>query len=274
MIKKSKKRKTVGCIVARTVSSRLPLKVLRDVVPGLAMIDLIVQRAKLSENLDKVYLCTSQEPVDDILEDVALRNGVNLYRGSSNSVIERLLSVADKENADTLVRITGDNVFTSFEYLDDLIETHHKNDLDYTRIGFLPLGATPEVINLESLRDCNLRMDPEVSEYLMLYMFNPKTYHCGVAKIESLPDLSSYTLTVDTPNDLIRTRMILSRINMAPVDVTLEHIAAELPVIDQSLVRINDSVLIKLPYEKMISFSEFKIKMNKKISDSLSINIK
>jgi len=38
--------KVVACIIARTVSQRLPLKVLRDFVPHLCMLDFLIQYAK------------------------------------------------------------------------------------------------------------------------------------------------------------------------------------------------------------------------------------
>ena len=67
----TKNKKTIACIIARTVSKRLPLKVLRNVTEQFSVLDFIIQRLKFVNNIDKVYLCTSSEPVDDIMEDVA-----------------------------------------------------------------------------------------------------------------------------------------------------------------------------------------------------------
>ena len=99
--------KVVACVIARTVSKRLPLKILRDLKPGLSMIDFLIQRIKSVDKIDEIYLCTSEEAVDDILADVVSRNGIKLYRGSADAVIERMLAVGDIEKADVLIRITG-----------------------------------------------------------------------------------------------------------------------------------------------------------------------
>ena len=104
--------KVVACIIARTVSKRLPLKVLRDLINGVSMIDFLVQRIKKVSEIDEIYICTSINIVDDILEDVAIRNDIKIYRGSEDEVIERMISVGDLEQADVLLRITGDNPLT------------------------------------------------------------------------------------------------------------------------------------------------------------------
>ena len=65
-------KKTIACVIARTVSTRLPLKVLRNVVNEYSMLDFMIQRLKLVKNIDDIYICTSHEMVDEILEDVAL----------------------------------------------------------------------------------------------------------------------------------------------------------------------------------------------------------
>ena len=44
-------------------------------------------------------------------------------------------------------------------------------------------------------------MDRAVSEYMMLYLFDPKKYRCGYIKV-SEKDYSTYNLSVDTQEDL------------------------------------------------------------------------
>ena len=152
--------KTIACIIARTVSTRLPIKVLRDLTPGTTMIDYLVQRLKTVQRIDEIYICTSSQPVDDVLEDVAIRNGVKLYRGSEDKVIERMIDVGTEEAADVVLRITADNPFTTTEYIDEQIQFVIENELDYARIVEVPIGASPEVIRFSALKDCYAKMDP------------------------------------------------------------------------------------------------------------------
>ena len=138
--------KTVACIIARMGSSRLPGKVLAPVSPGYPMMKFIVERIKMCQQVDEIYICTTKEKEDDPLEGLAKELNVGIYRGSTEVVIERFMTVGENTGADLLIRITGDNVFTSYEYLDQQVELAKKENLDYVRIIDAPLGATAEVM--------------------------------------------------------------------------------------------------------------------------------
>lgn len=260
--------KTVACVIARTVSTRLPLKVLRNVSGEYSMLDFIIQRLKLVENIDEIYICTSFEAVDDILEDVAAKNCVKVYRGSPDRVIERLVSVGEISQADNIIRITGDNVFTSYEYLNEQIQIHNVNSLDYTRIIDVPIGATAEVMSLSALRRCYESIDPAISEYLLLFMFSPSNYNCGVVRIQSLKESSDYTITVDTPADYNRTKKILESFDGNPLEIQLKEIV---DLIDEHQIEnsiYNASGIVKMPYGKEITFEEFHQDMANRIEQS------
>jgi spore coat polysaccharide biosynthesis protein SpsF len=266
--------KVVACIIARTVSKRLPLKILRDLAPGLSMIELLIQRVKTVSEIDEIYLCTSQESVDDILEDVAARNGIKLYRGSADAVIERMLAVGEIEKADVLLRITGDNPLASVEYIPQQLSLLLRNKLDYTRVIDVPIGATTEVMTTEALKRCYATMDPGVSEYLMLFIFEPKHFKCGIIKAFQ-NDYSNYSVTVDTPDDLIRTKGILKLLSQDPEKILLKDIIGlytdknvQLPAM---IIKSGGS--IKYPYEKVISFEEFNQDMKRRKENSTIVKL-
>jgi spore coat polysaccharide biosynthesis protein SpsF len=265
--------KTIACVIARTVSTRLPLKVLRQVTPGYSMLDFMLQRLKRVAGIDKVYLCTSSEAVDDILEDVAEANAVHLYRGAADAVIERIIAVGEQENADNVIRITGDNVFTTCEYLDRQIRIHQQSGLQYTRIIDLPIGATAEVMTLEAVRDCYGKIDPAVSEYLLLYMFDPNAYRCGTLRISGLPECSRLSLTVDTPADLQRTRDILRRFQGEKLDIRLNDILSIVERCELPQVVIPETAPLKMPYGKTVTFGTFLADMQARAAKSQQITI-
>lgn len=261
-------KKTIACLIARTVSTRLPLKVLRNVVEEYSMLDFMIQRLKLVKNIDDVYICTSHELVDDILKDVADKNNIKIYRGSPDAVIERLIAVGNIEEADNIIRITGDNVFTSYEYLEEQINIHNDNDLDYTRIIDVPIGSTAEVMKLSAVKECYDLIDPAISEYLLLYMFKPNHYKCGVLCLNNIDKSSNYTITVDTQEDLERTKKIFSLFKQDPLKITLKEIIS---IIDNNKLpnsKIELTGNVKMPYGKEISFEEFQSDMNQRIKES------
>lgn len=262
-----KSNKTIACIIARTVSTRLPLKVLRTVHDSVSMLDFIIQRTKLASLVDEVVLCTSEEAVDDILEDVAKKNNVDIYRGNVKE-IARMVGIGEQRDAEILIRITGDNVFIAYEYLNDQIELLIKNDLDYVRLVDLPFGSSAEVIRRTALEDCFQAMDPSIDEYLTLFIFDPDKFNCGVVKVEK-SKYSHLTVTVDTPADLTRTKEILASISVKEkAQIKTTDI---IKIIDKK--NIPNSIyqptgLVKMPFNETITFKDFSDDMRERVSKS------
>jgi spore coat polysaccharide biosynthesis protein SpsF len=267
--------KVVACIIARTVSKRLPLKVLRDLRSNVPMLEFLVSRIKAVECIDEVYICTSTENVDDILEDVATRCNVKIYRGSADEVIERMIAVGDIENADVLLRITGDNPFTSTEFIPLQLSLLLDYKLDYTRVIDVPIGATAELMTFDALKKCNKMMDPSVSEYLMLFMFEPENFKCGVVKPFS-NDFSGYSLTVDTYDDFNRSRGLLNALNWNNTDSILLDKIIEVyqnERIELVAKKISAGGDVKLPYGKIIPFAEFALDMQRRVNKSKIVKL-
>jgi len=259
--------KVVSCIIARTVSTRLPLKVLRSIGGENTMLDFMIKRLKQVPSIDEVFICTSHEAVDEIMEDIALRNGIRVYRGSPDNVIERMLSVGQLTDADILLRITGDNPFTSVEYIDQQIQLLRQKKLDYVRLIDVPIGATAEVMKRDALIRCNDLMDPSVSEYLMLFMFEPRNFKCGVIK-PFLKDYSNLSVTVDTPGDLTRTQAIVRYFTGPSLQIKLSDIVTAIEERDIPNAMIKPSGEIKLPYGKSMDFMDFQKDMTRRIEQS------
>lgn len=268
--------KVVACIIARTVSTRLPLKVLRDFGPHLSMLDFLIQRVKNEKSIDKVYLCTSNENVDDILEDIAYRNSIEIYRGSADEVIERLLSVGEIEEADILVRITGDNPFTAVEMISKQINFLEKHTLDYVRLTGLPIGATSEVFTYNALIECGKIIDPKKSEYLMLYLFEPKYFKTGVIKLYE-NDFSEYSLTVDTQDDFIRSKLLLKHFIVEDKFKEMDLFSLIRIITDQSILlparKFASGETVKMPDDRVISFDSFQEDMKRRVNESILLKL-
>lgn len=202
--------KTVACIIARTNSRRLPQKVLKEIA-GKKTIEHLIDRIKKAKSVDKIYLCTSVNPDDSILQNLALENGIESYAGSEDSVIDRMLDVSEMENADNVIRITGDNIFCDSVYIDLMVKYHIKNNAEYTRTEYLPIGTTAEVMSVESLKKVYKKMDPNFSQYLLLYTFDPETNNCTVLIPPGEHRHPNWSLTVDTPEDWERVEALFQQ---------------------------------------------------------------
>ena len=248
----------IATIIARTTSTRLPLKCLRSIdSQHRNMLNFIIERCLSQSSITRTVLCTSEENVDDIMEDIAVKSGADLYRGASESVIDRLISVAKTYSPKYVVRITGDNVFTATELIDAQVNAAEAHDLDYVRLGNCPLGTTAEIIKTEALFELYDTMDRAVSEYMMLYLFDPKKYRCGYIKV-SEKDYSTYNLSVDTQEDLDRTKRLLEDIApQSPAALTLDNLLSRIDEAPEAYPRVSLESSIKYPYEKRITYQEY-----------------
>ena len=97
----------LAIVQARMSSTRLPGKVLKK-LDREPLIKILFQRLSLSKMIDKIILGTSASEENDVLEDYVKSLGYEVYRGSEDDVMQRVIEAAESVNADVIVEITGD----------------------------------------------------------------------------------------------------------------------------------------------------------------------
>jgi N,N'-diacetyllegionaminate synthase len=199
----------VVLIAVRMKSARLPGKALLPLSgkPVLAHLVERVARARLPRGL---VICTSTHPDDQVLLEWAARLGVPAYAGSEDDVLDRFLKATDREGADLVVRVTGDNPLTDPAAIDAMIQLHCREGADYTYTDDLPRGTRPEVISVSALRRAHeLAEDPLGSEYMTLYFKeHPEVFTLVRWEAPETVRRPHYRLTLDTPEDLELLRLM------------------------------------------------------------------
>lgn len=261
--------KTIACIIARTNSTRLPEKVLREVISEVKLIEYLISKVKKAKQIDEIYLCTSIDKNDEILLEIAKKNNIKFYAGSKDSVIDRMLEVAKIENADNVVRITGDNIFTDEIYLDLMMKYHLKNFPDYTRTEYLPIGITSEIIKVSALKKCKEQMNPNESQYLLLYIFQPENFKCQVLIPEKKHSKPTMTFTVDTPEDFERTLKLVEekKEGLLNFDEILNICKSK----DIPNTEYEAGAAVRFPSNLIFSFKAFRTEMDMRIENSTKI---
>jgi N,N'-diacetyllegionaminate synthase len=196
--------RTLILIAVRMKSTRLPGKALLPIA-GKPVLDHLVERLRLAAAVGNLVLCTSSHPQDRVLLEEAARLGIEAYAGSEDNVMARFLDVAERQHADVVVRVTGDNPLTDPDAIEAMVRQHCAEGADYTFTDDLPRGTRPEVISVPALRRAHdLAEDPSGSEYMTLYFKNnPAVFTLGRWSVPN-PELRRpmYRLTLDTPEDL------------------------------------------------------------------------
>ncbi len=250
----------IGAVIeARMSSSRLPGKVLTELIEGWPMIDLIVGRVKTAKRLDKIIVATSQSKNDDVLVQHCIDQGISVFRGSEKDVMERSLGAAQSLSLDWMVRLTGDNPFVDGLLLDDLITFCLDGQYDYaatTMMGHskswkaereFPRGLSAEVVRVSTLETvAEETIGSSLREFTTFAVYDePERWSVG-----AFPSVGRYVdwkypdlrFTVDTPSDLELARSIFESLSKGfPLQFGTEEVI-QLVANNPELAKINASI--------------------------------
>ncbi len=132
--------KTGFLIIGRLKSTRLPKKLLLD-IQGRPILAHMFDRIKQCKRIDEIIICTSTNPKDDPLKDLAKQENISIFRGDENDVVKRLYDAAMHFNLDYITHITADCPFVDHVYTDKVVEAYEKTGADLIRALKLPHGA-------------------------------------------------------------------------------------------------------------------------------------
>jgi spore coat polysaccharide biosynthesis protein SpsF len=217
----------------------------------------LIERLKMAKTIDEIVICTSTHPDDAILVDLAQQWGVKALIGSEDDVLSRLILAANLYKADAVIRVTGDNVLTDPKTIDQMVVHHINKNADYTRTNGLPLGVTAEIMSATMLpRLHQIMPDPNLSEYMMLYAFDPEHFHCEVFDAPAEVSRPHYSLTVDTPADLELIRHLYAELSTSDGGPTIRDVVALLDKNPNLLHAISSESPIRMPGGTTITFGE------------------
>jgi spore coat polysaccharide biosynthesis protein SpsF (cytidylyltransferase family)/sialic acid synthase SpsE len=217
------KSKVGGVIVARCTSSRLPNKAILK-IQGRETIALLIERIKRCQNLEYVILATSTDSSDDILVDIAEREGVFTFRGSLENLSQRFYEASQHYNLDYIARITGDDILRDEVMIDEIIESHLHHSCDVTFTANMPYGTTSDVFSVNAintiLKNANV---PSNTEYLEWYLENDRYF--SVNYVESPYQFNSdLRMTLDYEEDLLFFSRIFEHFYLDNPEFTLAEV--------------------------------------------------
>ena len=187
-------------ITARLKSTRLPRKLMLELNKK-PVICQMIDRLKLSKILDRIILCTSTNPQDKPLVDIAASKNIDCFVGSEDDVILRLYEASRKFKLDYALNITADCPLVSLEYIEKIVDKYRETKADLIRCLQLPIGFYSYGLKIEAMkRVCEIKKGGE-TEVWGRYFTDTGLF--DVVDIDIPPEHTrpDYRLTLDYPED-------------------------------------------------------------------------
>ena len=166
----------------RTGSTRLPKKALYE-IKGKTTIEYLIDRLKKSKYAEKVIVCTTELKEDDILCDIAERNDIDYFRGSSPDKLMRWLGATERYGVDFFVNVDGDDIFFDAELADICFEQRKDVDFIEGQGQYNDVyGVSSHALNMV----CESKQSDE-TEFIKPFFYDIKEY-INIQKIVNVPD--------------------------------------------------------------------------------------
>ncbi len=219
---------TLAVLQARMSSSRLPGKVLADLV-GAPMLLRQIERILRCRAVDRLVVATSTDPSDDTLVETVRRAGYEIARGSLDDVLDRFASVAKAADPMHVVRLTGDCPLLDPLIVDAIIAQHLATGADITTNAVsptLPDGLDVEVMTAKALAEAadEALLAYEREHVTQFFYRRPERYR--ISHYRHSPDLSGMRWTVDNPEDLEFVREVYAALYPSRPDFGLADVLA------------------------------------------------
>ena len=197
--------KVVTIIQARMGSSRLPGKVLMDIA-GRPIIAHVIERAQAIHGVDQVVLNVPAQDAAAFGQQACRVYGVP---NQEQDVLASYLYVAEQEQADVIMRITGDCPLLAPELCSDVLDLYKSLDDDWAycandtlRSGF-PDGTDCEVVSIDALRKAAECAETAFErEHVTIWLRRGLANYGVLAPYGWQMDLKNAKWSVDTKDDL------------------------------------------------------------------------
>lgn len=245
------KKSILIIIQARMGSMRLEGKVLREVY-GYPILWHVVNRVKKSYFASEVIVATTENKEDDAIYEYCSTNNINVFRGSSEDVLDRYYKCTKKLKCDVIVRITADCPLHDSNVIDKVIKIYLEENYDYVSNILLdytyPDGLDVEVFSFQALEEAwiNATLLSEREHVTPYIKKNEKFKKLNVYSERKYP---MYRLTVDCLEDYQLIRKIyegIGKVNFG-LDETIDFLNK-----NPELVKLNGHYKINEGYEKSL----------------------
>ena len=240
--------KTVVIVQARMASTRLPGKVLKEVLDK-PLLEYQIERLRRVKSADQIVVATTLNDKDRAIVQFCERLSLPCFRGAEEDVLSRYHAAATVFNADVVVRVTSDCPIIDPDIVERVLLYYHENatELDYVSnclTRTYPRGMDTEVFPFRILEDAFLEAtEPVDREHVTPFVYR-QMQRFRLANVSYHKDLSCHRWTVDTGEDFALIQRIIESLYLRIPAFRMEDVL-DLFDRDASLFQINAHVAQK-----------------------------
>lgn len=219
--------KTVIIVQARMTSTRLPGKVLKQVL-GKPLLEYQIERLQRVKLANEIVIATTTNETDEPIVELCNRLAVAYFRGSEDDVLSRYYGAATAHKADLVVRVTSDCPLIDPQVIDTVIDYCLQNQSHYDYVSnslerTYPRGMDTEVFSFSTLQQAfgEATAQPDREHVTPFIYRQPARYRLG--HVIYSEDCSHHRWTVDTPEDFELIQKIIEEIYPSEPCFTLEN---------------------------------------------------
>lgn len=176
----------------------------------------IIERLCRVVKPENILIATSDGSTDDVIAAYAKKIGIDCFRGSLNNVALRFYEAAASKGWKYATRINGDNIFVDLPLLKTMLAIAAENKYDFisnVKGRTYPKGMSIEIIRVDFYAQQlhHIQQSAYHSEHVTSYIYENEglgEYHFQYNT--EMAELAGIQLALDTPEDLQRTRNIVT----------------------------------------------------------------
>ena len=243
----------IGCIIqARMGSTRLPGKVMKVIDGKNPSLQYTINQLKSCKLLDKIIVATTNLPEDDVIENYLKNLGIDVFRGSSDDVLDRYFQCAKYYDLSSIVRITADCPLIDPNIVEEGIKLFQSKNYDYVTNTFprtFPDGNETEIFSINALENSwkNAKLPSEREHVTPYFKNNVNLFH--MENFSYNDNISHLRWTIDYDEDFELVKILISKITLRPI-----HLNEILKILDcePELIKINQNHQPNEGYKKSL----------------------
>jgi len=223
--------KRVAIVQARMTSSRLPGKVLRELV-GSPLLAHQLRRLRQCGRVDEIVVATTANPADDAVVALGEREGARWFRGSETDVLSRYVGAAREARAELVIRVTGDCPLLDPVVTDLVVEAaeRHAGACDYASNIIertYPRGLDTEALFRDTLeRVHRFARSPAAREHVTGFLREECPEYFRIVSVTDHENHADLRWTVDTTEDFAMVRRLYEDLGLAERLLGFREVAA------------------------------------------------